>query len=215
MKILLALMLLLSVFVRTNGQENSNFYLWNTTSVVAGLSPKSSLELSVKTHYLPSDNFRDMTYADLAVGRKLNSWFQLGLAFRVSQMPKETGDDVYEYRPQFVTKVSATTHAVKFRTTNRLEYLSFNLGEAFFRYYHNLFVDFPALAPKLPKPYLGEELFTKLNGNGLHLGRLYGGLHVWESDHVGVDLFYVWQKLKSAGYWKEADVLGLNLKFKI
>jgi len=194
-------------------QDSRSTYLWNTTSVVIGME-RSSLCFSTKTHYSASDDTREMTYLDCSFSRTMNAWLKLGAAFRFTQSPKESGD-VYEYRPQFVTTICNNQHQIKYRSTNRLEHRSFNKGESHFRYYHNLFVDFPALLPKFPKTYVGEELFTKLNGEGLHLARFYGGLHIYEKQHFAVDLYYVFQKTKTVEEWLDSDVFGLNLIFKI
>jgi len=214
MKKLVVLILFAGVGLSAFSRDDRSLGLWNKISLIIGLDSKSDLCFSTKTQYIVSDNTREVTYLDCSASRTMNSWLKLGAAFRAAQMPKETGD-VYEYRPQFVTTIYENRHQVKYKITNRLEYRTFNKGDAYFRYYNNVFVDFPVLQVKLPRPYLGEELFIKLNGEGLHLGRIYGGLHVYEQSHFTVDVYYVWQKTKTAEEWPGTDILGLNVSFKI
>ncbi|MGE4587518.1 MAG: DUF2490 domain-containing protein [Mangrovibacterium sp.] len=212
-RILVSLFLTVLVFMAYAGDKRPT-YLWNTNYLNLELGNQSTLCFSVKTQYSVTDNTREMTYLDCSAIRTVNSWLKLGLAFRLAQSPKATGD-VYEYRPQLVTTVYNSRHVIKCRTTNRMEYRSFKRAKDHIRYYHNAFVDFPVLLAGIPRPYLGEELFTKMNGDGLHLARLYGGLHVWEKSGLGVDLFYVFQQTKSAEEWINSDIIGLNLKFYI
>lgn len=211
---LLLLIFLVGLVSLAFAQNDRSSYLWNTMSLVAGLGDRSSLCIATRTQYQASKDTRELTYLDCSFIRTMNSWFRLGLAFRAVQMPKETGD-VYEYRPQLITTVYNNQHGIQYRSTNRLEHRSFNNGNTHFRYYHNIVVDFPAFAPKIPAIYLEEELFTKLNDERLHLARIYGGLHMYEQPHFIVDLFYIWQQAKAGGEWSGSDVFGLNLTFKI
>lgn len=212
-KLLVGLLILLLGGQAVFSQEKRDFYLWNTTYLNVRLSPQYNLRLSTKVQYLTGDNLREMTYLDLSVSRKMNDWLNLGFAFRTSQHQKLTGDKM-EYRPQLVSTMHLSSSKIKCSTTNRPEYLMFSEGESYGRFYHNIFVHFSSFG-KWAKPYLGEELFTKLNGEQLHLGRIYGGLHVLERKHFRVDVYYVWQQLKVSGQWHGADVAGLNLHFLI
>ncbi|WP_423127534.1 DUF2490 domain-containing protein [Gaoshiqia sp. Z1-71] len=214
MKKVLILVFLLSCLCVANAQDERELFLWNTTSVTTGIRPASVLCLSVRTQYQPSERRRDLSYLDLSWTNTLNSWLKLGLAYRSVQTPRESGD-VYEYRPQAFGVLYNNKRKVQYSLANRMEYRLFNRGETHFRYYNNFFVYFPAIISKLPKPYAGEELFTKLNGVGLHLARLYGGLRVWECNSFDIDLYYIFQKSKTADQWNDADILGMNLKFKI
>lgn len=214
MKKLLAFVLFVCLGLSAFSQDDRSTGLWNKISLIIGLNSRSDLCISTKTQYIVSENTRELTNLDCSVSRTMNSWLKLGAAFRAAQMPKETGD-VYEYRPQFLTTIFDNKHLFKYKTTNRLEYRDFTKGNDYFRYYNNVFIDFPVLPVKFPCPYLGEELFIKLNGEGLHLARIYGGLHVYEQSHFTVDVYYVWQKTKTERSWSGSDIFGLNLTFKI
>lgn len=194
-------------------QDNRDFYLWNTTGAKINLNQLYDLNVSAKIHYRLNEHFRDMTYLDLSLSRVMNKWLNLAVAFRGAQLPKSTGD-VMEYRPQFATNLHFNAGKVKGKSTNRIEYRALSKGDNHFRYYHNFFLHFPSFA-HLPKPYVGEELFVKLNSESIHLFRMYGGLHVLEQKSFRVDMYYVWQKSKSNEKWKGADVVGLNLYFSI
>lgn len=212
-KLLVGLLIFLLGGQSVSSQEKRDFYLWNTTYLYVPLRPQYNLRLSAKVQYLSQEDLREMTYLDLSVSRKMNNWLNLGLAFRTSQHQKLTGEKM-EYRPQLVSTMHWSSSKIKYSTTNRPEYLMFSEGDSYGRFYHNIFVHFSSFG-KWPKPYLGEELFTKLNGEQLHLARIYGGLHVLERKHFRVDVYYVWQQLKVSGQWRGADVAGLNLHFLI
>jgi len=194
-------------------QVERSFYLWNTTGFQVGLNDSYDLAVNTKTHYRLNDHFREMTYMDFAVSRDLTDWFNLGLAFRAAQNRKPSVD-VMEYRPQLVPKLKFNLKKLIVSSTNRLEYRMFSQGDNYLRHYHNIFINFPSLTSWLD-PYLGEGLFTKLNSEGLHLVRFYGGLHLLDNKSFKLDAYYVWQSLKSDDRWKESDILGLSLKFRI
>ncbi len=212
-KLLVGLLILLLGGQTVFSKEKRDFYLWNTTYFYVPLSSQYNLRLSTKVQYLTGDDLREMTYLDLSVSRKMNNWLNLGLAFRTTQHQKVTSEKM-EYRPQLVSTMHWSSAKIKYSTTNRPEYLMFSKGDSYGRFYHNIFVHFSSFG-KWPKPYLGEELFTKLNGEQLHLARIYGGLHVLERKHFRVDVYYVCQQLKVSSQWSRSDVAGLNLHFLI
>jgi len=195
----------------TRGQDSREFLLWNTTSVQAPIQHLYCIKLSTKTQYLPQDQQRKETYLDLSLYRKMNSWLQLGVAFRGAQHV-DTNSNVAEYRPQFITKIAFKLSPVKFTSTNRLARRYFSGGQHYFRYYHNLFIHLPSLA-HWPKPYIGEEVFLKLNHDHIHLLRAYAGLHVIKHQHFKLDTFYTLQHSKSGASWYDSDIVGMNLNF--
>ena len=213
LKIILAFVLVLILDKSFAANKNRDFYLWNTVGAQIQLNQIYGLKVSSKTHYRVNDQYRDMTYFDLAVARKMNHWLKLGVAFRGAQLPKESGD-IMEYRPQVFSNIGLNCKNIKFQTTNRMEHRSFSKGVSHYRYYHNIFVHFSSCT-KWIKPYLGEELFTKLNSDGIHLGRIYGGIHLLEHEHFHIDLYYVWQQLKVDNKWQGADVFGVNMNLQI
>ncbi|WP_430972277.1 DUF2490 domain-containing protein [Sunxiuqinia rutila] len=194
-------------------QEERDFYLWQETGFGLKLDENYTFSFKAKVQYRANDNFRDFTYVDFTVSRRMNPWLNLGLSFRGAEIGKLSGN-ILEYRPQFLTGVHYKFGKVNCKSTNRIEYRTFSKGKAHFRYYHNIFIHFPSF-PGCPKPYIGEELFTKLNNERLYLTRVYGGLHLLELDILKVDAYYVWQETKRNGQWRPSDVLGLNLKFVI
>lgn len=212
-KVILGLIVLFLGYLDVVAQEDRDLYLWNTINLQVKLSELYDMKISTKTQYLADENKRESTYMDFSLYRKMNGWLRLGAAFRTAQHVK-AGADVYEYRPQLITAISLKSKAFRWQTMNRLEHRGFSTGGGYYRYYHNSFAHVPTPA-RWPKPYLGEELFTKLNADGLHIARLYGGLHVVQRDRFLVDFFYVWQHMKASEEWQESHVLGLNLTFRI
>ena len=195
-------------------QSDRDFYWWNTTSLNVKISEVDDFIVSTKTHYNQSQHQRELTYIDLAGVRQLNDWFKMGLALRFVQRP-QTGSIDYEYRPQVYAIYFNNQHALKYRSTLRFEQRWFEHTESHQRLLHSFFVDFPRLSKWSIQPKLGEELFYKVNGDGFHLARLYGGFGVFSSSNLAVELLYVWQDTKRAGDWQVSDVVALNLKFKI
>lgn len=213
LRILFFFLLIVTFSQYAFSQEERNFYLWNTTGVRVGLSETYDLDVKAKIQYRTNDHLREFTYMDFTVSRDLNKWFNLGLSFRGAQIRKPSFE-ILEYRPQVITKIHFSLKKIKLSTTNRLEYRTFSEGSSYFRHYHNIFVNFPSITPWLD-PYLGEELFTKLDKVDLYMTRIYSGLHLLNHDRFKLDAYYVWQSLESSHHWNESDILGLNLKFTI
>ena len=211
--LILTSLLLLFFSIPSLAGDEQDVILWNTTSLQAPFSPSYSMKLSMKNQYFPQINRRKETYLDLAVYRKMNDWLQLGLAFRGAQHVKTT-ENITEYRPQFITKIAFGSKAIKYTTTNRFEYRIFNNNDQYFRYYHNFFINFPMIG-KLPKPYLGEEVFIKFNAEAIHLTRLFVGLHLLNREHFKIDAFYGIQHSKSDDAWYNSNIFGVNLGFQL
>jgi hypothetical protein len=212
LRFILCLVLLVVCNLGLLAQDGHDFYLWNTLSAYGRINQSYDFRISSKTQYLINEQQRESTYLDLAVYRKMNNWLKLGLAFRASQIVKESGN-IAEYRPQLISTMYFAPKAIKYQSTNRIEHRSFSEGSSHFRYYHNIFVHFPSVA-NLPKVYVGEELFAKLNAENVHLGRIYGGVHLLDHNRFGIDVYYVWQQLKVDKEWQRANILGLNLNYR-
>lgn len=208
--LLLASILLLFFHISSQAQSDRDFILWNTTSLQAPLSEPYYFKVSTKTQYLPDINSRKETYVDFAVYRKMSNWLQLGVAIRGAQHLKND-KKIYEYRPQFISKIGFGSK-VQYKTTNRIGYRSFSNEDHYFRYYHNFFIHFPSVG-KFPKPYIGEEVFIKMNADNVHLLRAYAGLHLINRKHFKLDTFYALQHSKSGSTWYNANIVGLNLSF--
>lgn len=211
--LLLASMLFLLFSVSSRGQNDRDFLLWNTTSLQAPVSKSYYLRVSTKTQYLPEVNSREESYLDVALYQKMSQWFQLGVGLRGAQHLKTDGT-IYEYRPLLISKISFACRSIHYKTTNRLGYRVFSNQEHYMRYYHNFFIQFPSVG-KLPKPYLGEEVFIKLNTEKIHMMRAHAGLNLLDQEHFKLDTFYAFQYLKSSNVWRNTNIIGLNLSFFI
>ena len=196
-------------------QDNdTRLFIWNTSNIRIKLDESNGMKISMKNQYQTNNDLRDMTYVDASYAHKINEWLKLGAAIRRCQYIKSEGD-LIEYRPQFITNVTAIDKGLKLTSINRIAYRYFKIASDHVRYYHNVYLHFPSLLKSIPRLYIAEELFTQLNETGLHIKRLYGGLHLLEKNWLRMDLFYVYQKLKSVNKWKTDEVVGLNLTFSI
>jgi hypothetical protein len=102
-----------------------------------------------------------------------------------------------------------------FKYSNRLEYRMFEFDNNHFRYRQEFLVEFPSLADWGMRFYTSEESFIKLNSNGLHLVRFYGGLSVVQIKHFKLKMFYALEKLELIENWRTTDIAGINLSFII
>lgn len=68
---------------------------------------------------------------------------------------------------------------------------------------------------KFPGPYLSQELFSELKSMKIQNYRLFGGLHLLQKEHFGIDIYYCYWKARALPDWKIYNVFGLSTKFRI
>jgi hypothetical protein len=62
------------------------------------------------------------------------------------------------------------------------------------------------------QPYFADEMFADFLTEQINENRLYTGFSFTFTKNIGLDIFYMWRRIKSSGKWQTNDVLGTNLK---
>jgi len=208
------LFILTLAFTTVSAQNERKFQIWNFNSVSVNVAGKTSIYASEKVHYDPSESELNLKFGDLWLKHKTSKWFEYAGGFRVLYSRKVT-DWVEEQRPMVMGTFSKKILKLNFDFSHRMEYRMYKFDEDHFRYRQKLDVQSPELTSFGLKLFASEETFTKFNSDRTHLARLYTGVKTFNNDHFAMQLYYVLEKNKKDRIWNTADIVGMNLSFRL
>jgi hypothetical protein len=214
MKKTLYIIAFLSLILNSFAQTERKFQIWNKNEIVVRPWKKISIEVAEKIHYSPEHEAADIKYLESYISHKPLNWLKYGAGFRISKL-NTYSEWKQENRPMIFADFLKTYKQFSFKYSNRFEYRMFEFDIDHFRYRQEFLVEFPALTTWGMRFYTSEEAFFKLNGDGLHLARFYGGLSVLQKEHFKLKMFYAMEKLELIENWRTTDIVGLNLSFII
>jgi len=97
----------------------------------------------------------------------------------------------------------------------RFEYRDREDKDDLWRYRNKVTVKLPLELTELKlKPYLADEVFIPLNDDNITKNRIYAGVSFQLLENMTGEVFYLWQSSRTAGDWKDTNVLGTRLKFR-
>ena len=214
MRKLVIIFIFSSFFVNCLAQHERGFQIWNKNEIVIRTWEKISIEVAEKIHYSPEHGAAEVKYLELYLSHKPVNWLKYGAGFRGSKL-NTYPEWIQENRPMIFADLLKNHKNFSFKYANRLEYRMFEFDNNHFRYRQEFLVEFPSLADWGMRFYTSEESFIKLNSNGLHLIRFYGGLSVVQIKHFKLKMFYALEKLELIENWRTTDIAGINLSFII
>ena len=188
------------------------FQIWNKNDVTINLGQKFDISFSEKTHYSTNNNNLDLIFGDLFLFHKPLIWLDYGVGYRITYADIFK-NSVQENRAMAIVNLKKNYNKFKFKFSNRIEHRDFKVELDHFRYKQQFTVMFPPLTSWGMQFYTSEELFVKLNGDGTHLARLYGGISGLQNNNFQLKLYYALEKYKFIENWNTTDILGLNLSF--
>lgn len=195
-------------------QTERGFQIWNKNEVIVRPWSNFTVEVAEKIHYSPSHEAADIKYVEMFLSHKPLVWLKYGVGYRITKLNLYPGW-IQENRPMLFADCLKSYKQFNFKFSNRMEYRMFETEPDHFRYRQEFLVEFPALADWGMRIYTSEESFFKLNGAGMHLARIYGGLSVVQKEHFKMKMFYALEKLELVENWRTTDIFGINLSFII
>ena len=103
---------------------------------------------------------------------------------------------------------------MKLSDRNRFEYRIRSKRNDVWRYRNSLTLKLPFKWTGFKiQPYVAEEIFVDLDKGDLERNRVYNGLEAKLMEHLNLEIYYLWQRTKSAGDWIDINVIGSKLKF--
>jgi hypothetical protein len=190
-------------------------YLWNHNSLSGNLSSKTQIVFSEKLHYNVDQGQFNYYQTDIIFYRQVHKKFKLGVALRNAHAGRNE-NRVSEVTPQLYGVYQGAVKKAGINFSNRLDFRNFDNGTHYVRYRNKFSLASPVAYTKLNiRPYLAEEMFVKLNGEGFYNFRLFGGLYLFDIRFLKVNLFYCRNMIQSDDSWKYQNVTALYLYFKI
>lgn len=197
------------------GQEGIHNYLWNYISVSGKLSQKTELNFSQKLHYSIDDALIDYMQTDIILYYNFTKHFTFGAALRNAYIYSDE-KWVAEITPQLYGVYKTSFKDITVNFSNRFDYRTFDTVEKQSRYRNKLTIVSPVSLVKFGlRPYIAEEMFVKLNGDGFYNYRLFGGMYLFNIRFLKVDLFYCYNKYEWNNAWTHQNVGGIYLYFTI
>ena len=197
-------------------QTERRTQIWNRNEVIVQPWKRFTINVSEKIQYNANRNILDSKYGDLFLYHKPLEWLDYGAGFRVAYANTNTELGwLQENRTMVVLDFTKRCNDYKLKFSNRIEYRSFKSDFDHFRYKQSLTATFPSLTSWGMAFYTSEESYHKLNGIGMHLFRLTGGVNGIQKDHFQLKIYYAYEKYKLIENWNTSDILGLNLSFMI
>ena len=194
---------------------NDGSYFWHVTNVNYSINDKISLLLNMKEQFSNQINRVDFFHAELTAFRKINATFSVGLGYRQTENYRSAiWCAGHNYLLYGVCQFSPLN--MKIRFSNRIVYKSFKQEDSQVGLDNITNIDFFVRSTNcIPKPFVSDEVFSELRSMVLQNVRLYGGLHIWKGEFLGIDLFYCDIFVNSVNIWSNFSVYGLNTKFNI
>ena len=191
------------------------FEIWNKNQLSNKINERVLIKVAQKVQYHTNNSNLEVAYGEAFVAGRPKNWLEYGLGFRLAKSQPLENVWITENRTMFYADLSKSLKNYKLSFSNRIEYRSFKNLEHHFRYRQSLKLQFPKLVSWGMQFYTSEESYTRLNGGGTNLLRVYGGVDAYTCKTFKVSAYYGLQKAKLVEHWIASDILGLNLAFSI
>ncbi len=193
--------------------DNHDFQVWNIDVEELKINDKSKVAFEQEFRW--GNNASEFFYQhyDLGYFYNLKKWLMVGGGYR-HVIELKRGKWKVENEPYLSATLSGKFAGYSIDSRSRLEYNHFDYQEDSFRYRNKVTVKSPWKFTKLGiQPYVSEEVFVKFSGwSGFNQNRVSGGLLMSFTKNLTGEIYYMLQSSKSAGVWKEANVLGTKFK---
>ena len=143
----------------------------------------------------------------------LAKWLEAGVNFRHT-VQKSNGSWKREEQPSIHGILKATWKGYRISDRNRLEYRIKEDAEDYWVYRNLLTVSFPLEITRLKfRPFWADEFFVDFNTKELCENRFYDGFSFNINKTIGMEVYYMWRRVKSSNAWATDNVFGTRLKF--
>jgi hypothetical protein len=193
--------------------DNHDFQVWNTDTEEFKINDNSKVGFEQELRW--GDNANQFFYQHYDIGYyyKLKKWLQLGAGYR-QVLELKSGKWKGENQPFVTGTVYWNFAGCAMDSRSRLEYKHYVYQHDSWTYRNKFTMKLPWKFTNLEiQPYISEEPFVKFaSWSGFNQNRLSGGLTMKIFKNLTGDIYYMLQSSKSAGVWKENNVLGTKFK---
>lgn len=197
------------------GSKGGNLEYWQTTGI--SLDVNKDLAIHVEQEFrVGRQNVNPYLYSiNLGlVYKSLADWVDIGFDFKKEYEKDNNGKFRQENRPHLNVTLKGRLFDLGLSSRSRFEYRDREDKKNLWRYRNKVTLKLPLALTKLKlTPYLADEVFINLDGEGFNKNRLYSGVSFDLSKHMKGSVYYMWQSSRSDGGWEDISVLGFALIF--
>lgn len=189
--------------------EDGDFQGWYTFGVS---SSSKGWKLKFEEEFRGGNDWHNLYYnhLDAGVSRSLCPWFEAGINYRQVEEIKN-GEWTKENRPHLNGTFKWAAGNWTFSDRNRFEFRDFETGQDKWRYRNRFTTYFPiTFCEGKIRPYLSDEIFVDLHGDGLGCNRLFAGIEWKLLDWLKTDICYFWNSNYKNMDWVEMHVIQLK-----
>ncbi|MFC1809343.1 DUF2490 domain-containing protein, partial [Candidatus Omnitrophota bacterium] len=195
--------------------DDGDFQQWSTISVTYKVNDDWKVTGEQEVRW--GDDWDDFYYTHTDLGivyGGVADWLDLGVNYR-EVYEEKSKNFVFENRPHFNVTLKTDIEGWALSDRSRLEYRDKETDNNGWRYRNKLTLKAPFKLTKFEiRPYVADEVFVDLDAGDLNRNRVYGGVGCKLMEHVGAELYYLWQASEnSSGDWVDYHALGAKLKF--
>lgn len=206
--------ILLSLVTNLYAYDDHDFQVWNTDYEEFKVNDKTKIVLEEEFRW--GNNAQQFFYQhyDAGVFYDLLKWLNVGGGYRqIYDLVNGSFEPCYE--PYLTATLMGDFKGFKLDDRNRMEYNDFDYKIDFWRYRNKLTLKFPWKFTKMEiQPYVSEEMFIIFGRPSwqFNQNRFSAGFDMTIIKNLKVGIYYMLQSSKSAGIWKDANVLGTKIK---
>ena len=193
--------------------QNNDFQYWMIESISWKVANNWKMFLGQEAYF--QNDASDFYYEHTEIGADYTGfakWVDVGLHYR--HVLSKTNDIwLREEQPSLNVTLKGVLKNWSFSDRNRFEYRIKEDAEDGWRYRNLVTIKFPWKITRYQiQPYFADEMFADFLKEEINENRLYTGFSFTFTQNIGLDIFYMWRRIKSSGKWQTNDVLGTNLK---
>jgi len=195
--------------------DDEDFQFWSTNN--ASLDINKDWKATFEEEFRLADDAGQLYYhhSDLGfVYKGLADWINVGANYRQVFKKDSKGQWMQENRPHLNVTLKGRLFALDLSDRSRFEYRDRENKKDVWRYRNKVTVTLPLELTEIKlQPYFAEEVFTNFDEQDIHENRFYSGVSLKLSEDIKGGVYYLRRSTKSGCDWKDANVLGIQLKF--
>ena len=195
--------------------DKSGFQYWSTANAVVDIN--KDWKTVFEEEFRLGDNGGHLYYqhSEIALIYKgLANDIDIGFNFRKVYTEDDTNTWRQENRPHLNVTFRKMLGNIDFNTRSRLEFRDNELTDDIWCYRNlsTFTLPFELTSLKL-KPYIADEIFINLNGEGYVANRVYAGVTFNLLKNVKTAIYYVWQSARASPGRNDIHALGTKIVF--
>jgi len=214
-KTILISIIALSLTTSTFAYEDKGFQYWSAASVSSKINKE--WKIVVEEEFRIGDDGGNLYYQHTDLGFVYSGFsnnIDIGFNYRNIQEKNSEDNTRPENRPHLNLTLKGKLFNLTTANRSRLEFRDKDNKEDVWRYRNKTTIKLlPIPNFKNIQPYIANEVFIDLDRNDFTKNRFYAGATFKLAGNTKLDIFYLWQAIKSKREWEDTQILGTHIKF--